>query len=67
MAFDHRGKIKCWNMDRGFGFITLDGGDQIFAHATAFSRNVVPTEGLRVRCDIEDGPKGKRATRVVLD
>lgn len=66
MAFDHSGKVKFWNPDRGFGFITLDSGEEIFAHATAFSGNVVPTEGLRVQCSVEDNPKGRRAKRVVL-
>ena len=60
-----QGKIKTWISDRGFGFITPDGGDaDVFVHAKEFERAGLgtPEVGERVSFDVETNIKsGKRA------
>lgn len=34
----HKGKLKRWNDDKGFGFITSDNGKDIFIHVSALKR-----------------------------
>ena len=56
------GVIRCWNDERGFGFIepTL-GGQAVFVHVKAFARGVAPpTPGQRVSFEVELGPQGKK-------
>ena len=43
------GVLASWNDERGFGFVTIESGDKIFAHISAFpSRDVRPTPGERI-------------------
>lgn len=61
------GKLKVWHEDRGFGFIEpLDGGQDIFLHATALPRGgPAPRVGELLSFEIELNPEGKkRAARV---
>lgn len=45
----NEGVLASWNDERGFGFVTIDSGEQIFAHISAFpSRDTRPTPGERV-------------------
>ena len=61
------GTVKKLVADRGFGFITADDGKDYFFHRGAleggldFDRLV---GGEKVQFDVEDGPKGPRASRV---
>ena len=51
-----QGKIKKWNSDRGFGFITPDeGGPDIFVHASEFESAGLdpPTEGDRIAYEMK--------------
>jgi len=63
------GTIKTLVPDRGFGFITLVDGTDVFFHATALA-GVGPEfallhEGDPVECDVDlEAPRGPRATRV---
>jgi len=63
------GNIKKWLADRGFGFITSDGGGpDVFAHARAFDPVVafgedVPT-GTRVSFEVEQDDRGLHAVGV---
>ncbi|GAA0716198.1 cold-shock protein [Dactylosporangium roseum] len=64
MAF---GTVKWFNGEKGFGFISQDGGgDDVFAHYSAISasgfRNL--EENQRVEFDITQGPKGPQAANV---
>lgn len=63
----HEGRLKKWNEERGFGFITADkDGSDFFVHISAFppgERN--PKIGERLSFEISTGPDGKkRATRI---
>ena len=60
------GTIKFFNSARGFGFITTDEDPDldIFVHMDDVDGLDFPEELQRVEFDIEDAPKGPRATNV---
>jgi CspA family cold shock protein len=62
------GTVKWFNGSRGFGFISREGGDDVFVHQSAIQgegfRNL--EEGQKVEFGIEAGPKGPRASNVVV-
>jgi CspA family cold shock protein len=61
------GTVKWFNADKGFGFITPDGGGQdVFAHFSAISASGFRSleENQRVEFDIEQGQKGPQAANV---
>ena len=62
------GTLQSWNDERGFGFITPDGGgQQVFVHISAFDRNTVvrPQAKQRLSYVLEkpagDKPRASRA------
>ena len=59
----YTGVLKKWNSERGFGFIEADdGGQEIFAHISAFARNSPPpTVGERLSFEVEPDRNGKRS------
>ena len=58
------GTVKRW-LDRGFGFIAVEGqDDEVFVHHTSLDGVSELREGQKVEFEIEDGPKGPRATNV---
>ncbi len=58
------GTVKRW-LDRGFGFIEVEGQeDQVFVHHTALDGVSELVEGQKVEFEVEDSPKGPRATNV---
>jgi len=61
------GKVKWFNDQKGFGFITSEqGGKDVFVHHTVIEGQGFKTlqDGEVVDYDYEDGPKGMKATRV---
>jgi CspA family cold shock protein len=60
------GRVKWFNDSKGFGFIELEGGDDIFVHYSAIRGDGHRTlnEGQEVEFDIYDGPKGPQAQNV---
>jgi cold shock protein len=63
------GAVKWFEPDKGYGFISPDGGGKdVFIHITALRRSGVNAlgPGQRVRVDVVDGKKGLEADRVTL-
>ncbi len=63
----HQGTVKWFNAEKGYGFITVDGGDDVFVHFSAIQGEGFKTleEGQKVSFDITNGTKGKQASNVV--
>jgi len=63
-----KGTVKSFNESKGFGFIAREDGEDVFVHHTAIQGNGFKTltEGQAVSFDVEKGPKGLRASNVVV-
>ena len=61
------GKVKWFNADKGFGFIEVEGGDDVFVHFSAIQGEGFKTleEAQEVTFDVEEGNRGPQATNVV--
>lgn len=61
------GTVKWFNAEKGFGFITVEGGDDVFVHFSAIQGEGFKTleEGQAVTFDVEDGDRAPQATNVV--
>ncbi|HEX8949814.1 MAG TPA: cold-shock protein [Dissulfurispiraceae bacterium] len=61
------GKVKWFNDSKGFGFITVEGGSDVFVHHTSIQGAGFKSlaEGDSVTFDTEKGPKGPKAVNVV--
>ena len=62
-----QGTVKWFNAEKGFGFITQEGGEDLFAHFSAIQGDGFKTleEGQEVTFDIEEGQRGLQATNIV--
>jgi len=62
-----RGKVKLFSNQKGYGFITPENGKDVFVHHTAIQGDGYKTlnEGQEVEFEIEKGPKGEQAVKVV--
>lgn len=60
------GTVKWFNDAKGFGFITREGGPDLFVHHSAIVADGFRslTEGQQVEFDITEGPKGLQAQNV---
>jgi CspA family cold shock protein len=62
-----QGTVKWFNGDKGFGFITVDGGGaDVFVHFSAIQAGGFRSleENQRVEFDVTQGPKGPQAESV---
>jgi len=61
------GKVKWFNNEKGYGFIEVDGGNDVFVHYSAIQGDGFKTleEGQSVSFDIVEGNRGPQAANVV--
>ena len=60
------GTVKWFNDSKGYGFISQEGGEDVFVHHTAIQMDGFRSlsEGDRVEFDVTKGPKGLQAQNV---
>ncbi|KMM38270.1 MULTISPECIES: cold-shock protein CspD [Bacillales] len=60
------GKVKWFNAEKGFGFIEVEGGDDVFVHFSAINGEGFKTldEGQEVNFEIVEGNRGPQAANV---
>ncbi len=61
-----KGKVKWFNDQKGYGFITPESGDDVFVHHKSIQGDGFKSlsEGQEVEFEIEKGPKGYQAVKV---
>ncbi|MCR5229596.1 MAG: cold-shock protein [Solobacterium sp.] len=61
------GKVKWFNAEKGYGFITTDEGKDVFVHYSAIQGEGFKTldEGQAVEFDITQSDRGPQASNVV--
>ena len=59
------GKVRFYDEDKGFGFITTDEGQDVFLHATSLpAGTTAPKPGTRLEFGVADGKRGLQALSV---
>lgn len=60
-------QVKWFSNQKGYGFIALESGNDVFAHYSVIDSDGYKglEEGQEVELEIEKGPKGEHATKVV--
>jgi cold shock protein len=62
------GTVKWFNDAKGFGFITTEGGEDVFVHSNTIQARGFRSlpEGAQVEFDVIEGPKGLQAANVTV-
>ena len=62
------GIVKWFNSEKGFGFISVEGGDDVFAHFSAINLDGFKTleEGQKESFDIVEGARGPQAANITI-
>jgi len=60
------GTVKWFNAEKGYGFISQEGGADVFVHHSAIHMNGYRTleEGQQVEFEVQEGQKGLQAANV---
>ena len=61
------GVVKWFSPKKGYGFITMDDGQEVFVHYSAIDGNGFRSldQGEEVKFEVAQGPKGLQASKVV--
>jgi len=64
---DLKGTVKWFNAEKGYGFIQVEGGDDVFVHFSAIQGDGFKSleEGQRVDFEITQGNRGPQAANVI--
>jgi len=62
-----KGTVKWFNAEKGYGFISVEDGEDVFVHFSAIQTDGFKTleEGQAVEFEIAEGPKGVQAANVI--
>ncbi|GAB2720186.1 cold-shock protein [Paenibacillus thermoaerophilus] len=62
-----QGTVKWFNAEKGYGFISVEGGNDVFVHFSAITGEGFKTldEGQRVEFNVVQGNRGPQAENVV--
>lgn len=63
-----KGTVKWFNAEKGFGFITTEEGNDVFAHYSQIQKDGFKTleEGQSVEFSVVEGQKGLQAEKIVI-
>ncbi len=64
----YTGKVAWFNNAKGYGFVTREGGPDVFCHFSAIQKDGYKSleEGIVVEYDVIQGAKGPQADNVVV-
>jgi CspA family cold shock protein len=63
-----KGTVKWFNAEKGFGFITTEEGNDVFAHFSQINKEGFKTleEGQEVSFNVVEGAKGLQAENIEI-
>ena len=61
-----KGRVKWFNNEKGYGFISQESGDDVFVHFSALNMDGFKElkDGEKVEFEVTDGAKGPQAANV---